>query len=340
MASVCKLSCDACSAYFLDSPYEYLNLGPPGNKPAERRRREMADQELSEAEEESRRREEKEDGGEEEEEDDDECADNPGCRPLRVAMPAITFGTAGLGEGTTDAVVEALQAGYSAIDTAEVRAREGPGVYRCLEVRAAGDPLQGASGTQSRGGRAACTCGCWLWLPPQLLLLPSEPPANLCNHPPPKKAREWYRQDLIPPALQRANANRGEVFLISKIHPRHHGAAAAKDAVERIKRELGTKYVDLLLIHYPHCSPELGCSDQEAKVGRGRAWRLAAGGVGAAARPRVRARRGVGSGAAGDGPAGRAPHTASKLRKPHRRAPGGTLGTLWSSFTRRASPEP
>jgi diketogulonate reductase-like aldo/keto reductase len=36
-------------------------------------------------------------------------------------MPALGFGTAGLGEGTQAAVASALQAGYRMLDTAEVR---------------------------------------------------------------------------------------------------------------------------------------------------------------------------------------------------------------------------
>ncbi|GBF89798.1 hypothetical protein Rsub_02968 [Raphidocelis subcapitata] len=83
------------------------------------------------------------------------------------------------------------------------------------------------------------------------------------------EAREWYRQDLIAPALKQSKTDRSEAFIITKIHPRNHGEVPARRAVERMLRELGTKYIDLLLIHYPHCSAELGCTDPKDNKG---AW--------------------------------------------------------------------
>lgn len=41
------------------------------------------------------------------------------------------------------------------------------------------------------------------------------------------QAQEWYREDLVSAALQRSGVARGNVFLTSKLHPRHHGTVSA-----------------------------------------------------------------------------------------------------------------
>ena len=43
----------------------------------------------------------------------------------------------------------------------------------------------------------------------------------------PRQAREWYREDLVFLALSRSSVPRGDVFLTSKLHPRHHGLRSA-----------------------------------------------------------------------------------------------------------------
>lgn len=75
------------------------------------------------------------------------------------------------------------------------------------------------------------------------------------------QAREWYREDLVGEALSaflsESNLNRSEVFLTSKIHPRHLGFNATARQLAVSLRELKTYYLDLLLLHYPECWGDL-----------------------------------------------------------------------------------
>jgi diketogulonate reductase-like aldo/keto reductase len=115
-------------------------------------------------------------------------------RALRLAngrpMPAIGFGTAALGDGTQEAVRQALLAGYRHIDSAQ--------------------------------------------------------------------AREWYREDLVGRALaQVPQVARTQLFLTSKLHPRHLGYQKAKLMFQQSLTDLGTDYLDLFLLHYPNCWGDL-----------------------------------------------------------------------------------
>jgi hypothetical protein len=95
-------------------------------------------------------------------------------------------------------------------------------------------------------------------------------PCILLNHPSPTPT---------PPAHLQARKPRELLFLVTKIHPRHHGDKAARAAFERTLKELGTSYVDLLLIHYPRCIPDVNhCKESEQEVRRG-AGRLGWGGA-------------------------------------------------------------
>lgn len=113
-----------------------------------------------------------------------------------VSMPAVGFGTAGLGDGTARAVVEALNVGYRKIDGAQ--------------------------------------------------------------------AREWYREDLIGQALQLSSVRREDIFLTTKVHPRDFGAQATMRAVQRSLGDLGTEYLDLVLLHYSKCWGDI-CGGTVAK---------------------------------------------------------------------------
>ena len=104
-------------------------------------------------------------------------------------MPRVGFGTAGLGEGTGDAVHAALAAGYRLLDSAQ--------------------------------------------------------------------AREWYREDLVGAAIAASGVPRAALFLTTKVHPRHLGRDATAARLAHSLRELGTSYLDLLLLHYPECWGDL-----------------------------------------------------------------------------------
>jgi len=97
-------------------------------------------------------------------------------------MPAVGFGTAGLGDTTGSAVTAALQAGYRHIDSAQ--------------------------------------------------------------------AREWYREDLTGTSIQSSTIPREELFITTKIHPRHLGYKTTAQAFLTSLAELGTDYLDLVLLHY------------------------------------------------------------------------------------------
>lgn len=62
------------------------------------------------------------------------------------------------------------------------------------------------------------------------------------------QAREWYREDLVGAAVRDAGTPRHTLFLTSKVHPRHLGFDATAARVDVSLRELGTHYLDLMLL--------------------------------------------------------------------------------------------
>lgn len=76
------------------------------------------------------------------------------------------------------------------------------------------------------------------------------------------QARAWYREDLVGKALQeqRGRIAREDVFLTSKLHPLHFGYNETIAQFQRSLQELDTTYLDLFLLHYPNCTPNL-CGD-------------------------------------------------------------------------------
>ena len=114
-----------------------------------------------------------------------------------MTMPAIGFGTAGLGLETKESVKKALQVGYRMIDTAQ--------------------------------------------------------------------APEWYREDLVGLAMEESKVERKDVFVTTKIHPRHLGRKGM-DMIETSLTNLRTTYVDLVLLHYSECWGNL-CSRGEVVPG-------------------------------------------------------------------------
>ena len=71
------------------------------------------------------------------------------------------------------------------------------------------------------------------------------------------QAREWYREDLVGEALAATALPREDVFVTTKIHPRHLGYEQTAARVAHSLRELHTDRVDLLLLHYPSCWGDL-----------------------------------------------------------------------------------
>ena len=108
-----------------------------------------------------------------------------------VSMPLIGFGTAGLGNGTQRAVQIALASGYRLIDTAQV------------------GPLPSARRWTPHASRLI-RCGSCV---SELLLFLQAP--------------EWYREAAVGAALRNGGVDRWDIFLTSKLHPRHHGYESA-----------------------------------------------------------------------------------------------------------------
>ncbi len=60
-----------------------------------------------------------------------------------------------------------------------------------------------------------------------------------------------HSEELIGRALRETNTKREEVFITSKVHPRHLSYNLLLKACENSLRNLGTDYLDLYLIHWP-----------------------------------------------------------------------------------------
>lgn len=67
------------------------------------------------------------------------------------------------------------------------------------------------------------------------------------------QAREWYREDLVGLAIAGSGVPRSNLFLTSKLHPRHLGREATLRQFDQSLRDLNTDYLDLFLLHYPMC---------------------------------------------------------------------------------------
>lgn len=133
MRARCRDSCGACEWRLLDdAPFEFIALGEPANATAERhhRRRAAAAEDPDAAAEIWRAAAEEDRAAAAEAAKAGKGAAAAEPAGLVVGMPAIGFGTAGLGEATARAVEDAILAGYALIDTAEVRLGARGGVFK------------------------------------------------------------------------------------------------------------------------------------------------------------------------------------------------------------------
>ena len=67
------------------------------------------------------------------------------------------------------------------------------------------------------------------------------------------QAREWYREDLVGNAVVKSGILRSELFLTSKLHPRHLGYERTLQQFQTSLDDLHTEYMDLFMLHYPKC---------------------------------------------------------------------------------------
>jgi diketogulonate reductase-like aldo/keto reductase len=79
------------------------------------------------------------------------------------------------------------------------------------------------------------------------------------------QAPEWYREDLVGEALAESEIERKELFVTTKIHPRHLGRKGM-DMIASSLKNLRTEYIDLVLLHYSECWGNL-CSQGEVVPG-------------------------------------------------------------------------
>ena len=81
------------------------------------------------------------------------------------------------------------------------------------------------------------------------IILPPPPPPNDSTVLP--QAPEWYREDLLGQALHDSSISRSNLFLTTKLHPRHHGFNSTLKQMQSSFANLDTNYLDLVLLHYP-----------------------------------------------------------------------------------------
>lgn len=67
------------------------------------------------------------------------------------------------------------------------------------------------------------------------------------------QAREWYREDLVGEGIVASGIPRSDLFITSKLHPRHFGYNSSIIQFELTLQDLGSAYVDLFLLHYANC---------------------------------------------------------------------------------------
>ena len=57
--------------------------------------------------------------------------------------------------------------------------------------------------------------------------------------------------------------NRSDVFITSKLSPKHLGYQSTLKAVETSLKNLRTDYLDLFIVHFPRCWPEFCKTEPE-----------------------------------------------------------------------------
>ena len=84
-------------------------------------------------------------------------------------------------------------------------------------------------------------------------------------------ARIYQNEDVVGAAIAASGVPREEFFITTKLWTTDHGEGPARQAIETSLRELGTPYVDCVLIHGPD---NLGSSPEEKIELRQQTWRV------------------------------------------------------------------
>ena len=66
-------------------------------------------------------------------------------------------------------------------------------------------------------------------------------------------AQAYMNEQGVGAAIKKSGLKREEVFLVSKVWITNYGYEKAKASIEESLRQLGTDYIDLMLLHQPFC---------------------------------------------------------------------------------------
>ncbi len=86
------------------------------------------------------------------------------------------------------------------------------------------------------------------------------------------QAREWYREDLVGKAIADSGVSRDQLFLTSKLHPRHHGYESAAARIKQVCLIRGQPKRSMSHDPVPHSSPFAAPHCKASTRDCGRAW--------------------------------------------------------------------
>ncbi|MDE5969782.1 MAG: aldo/keto reductase [Muribaculaceae bacterium] len=66
-------------------------------------------------------------------------------------------------------------------------------------------------------------------------------------------AQAYHNEEGVGAAIAKSGISRKELFIVSKVWISNYGYEKAKASIDESLRKLGTKYIDLMLLHQPFC---------------------------------------------------------------------------------------
>uniref|UniRef100_A0A6B2LCV4 NADP-dependent oxidoreductase domain-containing protein n=1 Tax=Arcella intermedia TaxID=1963864 RepID=A0A6B2LCV4_9EUKA len=70
----------------------------------------------------------------------------------------------------------------------------------------------------------------------------------------------WYKTETILAQLHPL-INREDLTIITKLHPQDHGTHSSEESIKKSLDNLKSTYIDIYLIHFPYCSPNM-CNER------------------------------------------------------------------------------
>lgn len=86
------------------------------------------------------------------------------------------------------------------------------------------------------------------------------------------QAVEWYDEAGVGDGIKMSRQTREDLWVTTKVHPRDFGRKSTAKLFKQTQANLGTDYVDALLLHYPSCSGEM-CKGATVEGGWKDAWK-------------------------------------------------------------------